>query len=209
MLLDGQLVLCRDGQERIICAAEDLKLPGIHNVYNALSALALASFMGVPPQVAAYSMKVFEGVEHRIEFVRELEGVRYFNDSKGTNPDATMTAIKSMRAPTVLILGGYDKKTPFDQLALAARTSPYIHAAVLMGQTAGEIARALDEAGFAGKRCMAKNLEEAVSLSKGLAAPGGNVLFSPACASFDQFRDYEERGRVFKRLVMALDAPEG
>lgn len=208
MLRDGQLILCQEGRERVICSQQDLKLPGIHNVYNALTALTLASFMAVPPQVAAYSMRVFEGVEHRIEFVRELDGIKYFNDSKGTNPDATITAIRSMRAPTVIILGGFDKKTAFDQLALNVRANPYIKEAVLMGQTAGQIGKALDEAGFTCHR-QAADLKEAVLKAKHLAPPGGNVLFSPACASFDQFKDYEQRGRVFKQLVMALDAPEG
>jgi UDP-N-acetylmuramoylalanine--D-glutamate ligase len=208
MLKDGALILRRDGEERMICRQEDMKLLGMHNVYNALSALALADFMGVPPQVAAYSLKVFEGVEHRIEFTRELDGVKYYNDSKGTNPDATITAIKSMRAPTVIILGGYDKETSFDQLAKIARGNLYIRHAVLQGRTAGQIALALDRAGFQAYQ-FTENLEQAVMLAKKLAVPGGNVLFSPACASFDQFKDYEERGRVFKRLVMALDALEG
>lgn len=206
MLRDGSLILCQEGQERIVCAQKDMKLPGLHNIYNALSALALAHFMGVPPQVAAYSMRIFEGVEHRIEFVRELNGVKYYNDSKGTNPDATITAIKSMRAPTVLILGGYDKKTAFDQLAVTAKTSPYIRQAVLMGQTAEQIGTALIQAGFTECHFVA-NLQEAVQLAARLASPGCHVLFSPACASFDQFKDYEQRGRVFKQLVMALDVP--
>lgn len=206
-LRDGQLILRRDGQERVVCNQTDMKLIGLHNVYNALSALVLADLMGVLPQVAAYSLKVFEGVEHRIEFVRELDGVKYYNDSKGTNPDATMTAIKSMRAPTVIILGGVDKRISFDQMAVMLRASPYIREAVLTGQTARQIADALTLAGFENYR-FAKDLGEAVSLAKGLAISGGNVLFSPACASFDQFKDYEERGRIFKRLVMAFDAPE-
>ncbi len=207
MLKNGMLVLRRDGVERPICAREDMKLPGVHNVYNALTALVLADFMGVLPQVAAYSLKVFEGVEHRIEFTRELDGVKYYNDSKGTNPDATITAIKSMRAPTVIIMGGYDKRTAFDQMAVTARANPYIRSAVLMGQTAGQIAKALDGAGFTSYQ-FADNLGQAVAMAKSAAVQGGNVLFSPACASFDQFKDYEERGRVFKRLVMALDASE-
>ncbi len=112
------------GEERTICAASSPKLPGIHNVYNALSAPGVGQFMGVPPQVAAYSLKVFEGVEHRIEFVRELDGVKYYNDSMGTNPDATITAIRSKCSPTVLIMGGHDKQTPFNQLAKSAKSSP-------------------------------------------------------------------------------------
>ncbi len=206
MLKEGNLVLRLGGEERTICAASSLKLPGIHNVYNALSALALASFMGVPPQVAAYSLKVFEGVEHRIEFVRELDGVKYYNDSKGTNPDATITAIRSMRSPTVLIMGGHDKQTPFNQLAKSAKSSPYIREVVLVGQTADQIADALKQTSFQACRTVA-TLKDAVAVARELAQPGGNVLFSPACASFDQFKDYEERGRVFKQLVMAFDAP--
>ncbi len=208
MLRGDELILRRDGQERLICKTQDLNLPGSHNVQNALAALVLAGFMRVPPQVMAYSLKVFEGVEHRIEFVRELADVRFYNDSKGTNPEATITAFKAMRAPTVVILGGYDKKNSFTQLALTAQASPYIKEAVCIGQTAHQIAASFKEAGFLA--CYhAQNLREAVSLAQRLAVPGGNVLFSPACASFDQFKDYEERGRVFKQLVMALDAPGG
>ncbi|MDD4081732.1 MAG: UDP-N-acetylmuramoyl-L-alanine--D-glutamate ligase [Eubacteriales bacterium] len=208
MLRGDELILRRDGQERVISHIRDLKLSGAHNVQNALAALIMADFMGVPPQVSAYGLKVFQGVEHRIEFVRELGGVTYYNDSKGTNPDATITAFKAMRAPTVVILGGYDKKTSFAQMALMARTNPYIKKAVLTGQTAGQIASALEEAGFTAYR-HAGNLEEAVNLAESLAESGGNVLFSPACASFDQFKDYEERGRIFKQLVMSLGVPGG
>lgn len=208
MLRKEEIIIRRNGQERIICPSRDLKLPGLHNVQNALAALIMADFMGVPPQVAAYSLKVFQGVEHRIEFVRELDGVAYYNDSKGTNPDATITAFKAMRAPTVVILGGYDKRISFSQMAKMARENRNIQEAVLIGQTAGEIASALQEAGFTACR-HAGTLDEAVSLAQSLALPGGNVLFSPACASFDQFKDYEERGRIFKQLVMALGAPGG
>lgn len=186
-----------------ICDINELKIPGAHNVENALAAAAVAYLYGVPIPVIAYALKSFSGVEHRIEFVKEVSGVRYLNDSKGTNPDSTVKAVESMAAPTVLIAGGYDKQVPFDFLAQSIVHSGFISDVVLIGQTADKIAAALSLASFP-RFEKASGLEEAVTLAGEKAVPGGNVLFSPACASFDMFHDYEERGRIFKHLVAQL-----
>ena len=207
MLKDGWIVLKNQNEVRKVCETSALKIPGRHNVDNALAAAALASGMGVPPPVIAYAIKGFMGVEHRIEYVAELRGVRFLNDSKGTNPDSTIKAIESMQAPTILIAGGYDKGVPFDALAQSVIASGYIRGVVLMGATRERIKKALFEAGFS-NITMAAGLAQAVQDSFRLADYGDNVLFSPACASFDMFRDYEERGRIFKQIVNDMKQKE-
>lgn len=203
---DGVITLCVDGCVHALCREEDLIIPGPHNLENALAAALLAFVSGVSAQDIAKGLATFTGVEHRIEFVREKDGVRYINDSKGTNSDSTEKAVLSMKNSTVLILGGSDKGTGFDKLArLIAETKEICHCIVL-GETAEKIAKSLAGAGFAAvtKAC---SMEEAVKTAAQLAKAfpcGGNVLLSPACASFDMFRDYEERGRVFKEIVNNL-----
>ena len=205
-LKNGRIVFVMDGKEEDICAAADVKIPGAHNLENALAAALLAFVSGVSAQDIAKGLATFTGVEHRIEFVREKDGVRYINDSKGTNSDSTEKAVLSMKNSTVLILGGSDKGTGFDKLArLIAETKEICHCIVL-GETAEKITKSLAGAGFAAvtKAC---SMEEAVKTAAQLAKAfpcGGNVLLSPACASFDMFRDYEERGRVFKEIVNNL-----
>ena len=159
--------------------------------------------MGVPAPVIRHTLRTFAGVEHRIEFVRELDGVRYINDSKGTNVDSTLKAIQTMTAPTVIILGGYDKHCDFTPLALEMMKSPNMKAAVLIGATADQIETALCKAGYTAIH-RADTLEEAVNIGRRLSEKGGNVLLSPACASFDMFSDYEARGRIFKEIVQNL-----
>lgn len=207
LLKEGKLVWQEEGQTRVLCEATDLKIPGAHNIENALAAAAIACRMQVPPPVVAYALKTFAGVEHRIEFVAKSAGVRWLNDSKGTNPDSTVKAVESMLSPTVLIAGGYDKQVPFDALAAAIVHSGQIHHVVLLGQTAQKISQALQQAGF-GSIHLADSLDQAVLTAACLAQPGHTVLFSPACASFDMFHDYEERGRAFKALVAQLKREE-
>lgn len=202
-LHEGKLVLLENSECRVLCEAKDLKILGAHNIENALAASAIAARLGVPIPVIAYALKSFTGVEHRIEFTAEINGTRYLNDSKGTNPDSTVKAVESMTAPTVLIAGGYDKQISFDALAGTVVHSGLITQIILFGQTKDKIAASLRAAGFR-EVSMVGNLEEAVALAHQLAVPGGNVLFSPACASFDMFSDYEQRGRMFKALVRAL-----
>lgn len=202
-LRDGQMVLRLGGGEQIICPRSEMYIPGPHNVENALAAILLAAVRGVPAEVMARALRSFRGVEHRIEFVRELDGVRYINDSKGTNVDSTIKAVLSMERPTVMILGGYDKHADFGPLTRQIKASPFIRHCVLTGHTAPKIEAALRQADYA-EISRAGSLGEAVEKCRALSAPGWNVLFSPACASFDAFSDYEQRGRIFKEIVNEL-----
>lgn len=202
--LHGHTVVAKNnGTETAICQTEDIYIPGPHNLENAMAATAIAVSYGISPEVIRHTLQTFTGVEHRIETVRTVSGVTYINDSKGTNTASTLKAIQSMKAPTVIILGGYDKHTDFDGLCEAVKNSPYITHAVLIGQTAQQIAQSFEKCEFA-DFTQAYSLEDAVQKSGEKAIPGGNVLFSPACASFDMFRDYEHRGKVFKEIVMNL-----
>lgn len=164
----------------------------------------MAFAAGVPAPVIRMALKTFKGVEHRIEFVRELDGVKWYNDSKGTNVDSTIKAVQTMRVPTVLILGGSDKHVSFDALSDEIMKSGMIDKIVLCGATAPQIEASLVKAGYTALY-HAENYPDTVQLCRKLAVNGGNVLLSPACASFDQFSDYEQRGRIFKQLVNALE----
>ena len=202
---DGQIVLRLNGMEKTVCAAEEIDIPGLHNLENALAAAAIAATRGVPAPVIRHALRTFQGVEHRIEFVRELDGVRYINDSKGTNVDSTIKAVQSMKLPTAIILGGYDKHVSFDALAQEIKATPLIRHCVLIGATAAQIEDALRRAGVE-SIAHAQTLAQAVATCRKLMQQGeeANVLFSPACASFDMFDDYEQRGRVFKQIVREL-----
>ena len=171
---------------------------------SAMSGPAMACAMGVPAPVIRHTLQSFSGVEHRIEKVRVFQGVTYINDSKGTNVDSTIKAVQSMKAPTVLLLGGYDKHTDFMPLCREIIASGRIDDVVVMGETARQIREQLEEAGY-DRITQAYSLRDAVDKARALAVSGGNVLLSPACASFDMFRDYEHRGAVFKEIVNALN----
>ncbi len=200
---DGQIVIRLNGEDRPVCEVGEVRIPGPHNLENALAAVCAAAVMNVPVPVIRYSLKTFRGVEHRIESVRVLDGVEYFNDSKGTNVDSTIKAVQTMTRPTVIILGGYDKHTSFDPLSEEIRRNPCIRQEILMGETADQIEKSLRNNGVE-QITRVGSLEEAVLCSRRLAEEGWNVLFSPACASFDMFKDYEERGRLFKKYVNDL-----
>lgn len=200
---DGRMVTRWRGEERDVCATDEIRIPGPHNLENALAAVCVATAMGVPAPVIRESLRTFKGVEHRIEFVRELDGVRYINDSKGTNVDSTIKAVQTMTRPTAIILGGYDKHCDFTPLAREMLASPHIREAVLIGATADQIERACLSCGY-DRLHRAATLEEAVNVCRGMASDGWNVLLSPACASFDMFSDFEARGRAFKDIVEAL-----
>ena len=200
---DGMVMVRWHGKERAVCETSEIRIPGPHNLENALAATCIATAMGVPAPVIRYSLRTFAGVEHRIEFVRELYGVRYINDSKGTNVDSTIKAIQTMNRPTAIILGGYDKHCDFTPMVKEMLASPYIKEAVLIGVTADQIERTCVENGYTALH-RAGTLEEAVKTCQGLASEGWNVLLSPACASFDMFADFEARGRAFKEIVKKL-----
>ena len=200
---DGVIVLRREGRETPVCRPEEIFIPGPHNLENALAAICVAAARGVEAEPIAQTLRTFRGVEHRIEYVRTLHGVTYYNDSKGTNVDSTIRAVQTMNRPSVIILGGSDKHCDFTPLAREMLANPSIREAVVMGVTGPQITDTLQRCGFSAIHRV-HDMAEAVHRSAELAGDGWNVLLSPACASFDMFRDYEERGRVFKELVNAL-----
>lgn len=201
---DGEVIIRIGGEEKTVCRTEEIRIPGPHNLENALGAVCCAAVMKVPVPVIRHSLRTFPGVEHRIESVRILDGVEYFNDSKGTNVDSTLKAVETMTRPTVLILGGYDKKVSFDALSREIMEKrDIIRETVLIGETAGKIEESLRAAGYQ-QILRADSLRDAVMTCRQIAEDGWNVLLSPACASFDMFKDYEERGRAFKRIVREL-----
>lgn len=202
---DGVIMLNLNGEAEAICRAEEVYIPGPHNLENALAAVTIAGAMGVPGSVMAQVLRTFRGVEHRIETVRVLDGVTWINDSKGTNVDSTLKAIATMTKPTVLILGGSDKKTTFDPLAKAIVEAKQIVHCVLIGDTAEQIRDSLERAGYTTYTMAGYDFDACLAASRQLAVHGGCVLLSPACASFDMFKDYEDRGRIFKEKVMAMN----
>lgn len=201
---DGQVMIAWKGAVKPVCRVDEIYIPGPHNLENALAAACVATAMGVPAPVIRHTLKTFQGVEHRIELVRELDGVRYINDSKGTNVDSTIKAIQTMDRPTAIILGGYDKHCDFTPMVKEMLASPMIREAVLIGVTADQIEETCRVNGYTAVH-RAENLSDAVNQCRALAREGWNVLLSPACASFDMFADYEERGRVFKDIVRGLN----
>lgn len=184
-----------------ICPVKDLFIPGAHNLENALAASTMAYCCGIEPAVIAASLKSFQGVEHRIEWAGEFKGVRFYNDSKGTNPDSTIKAIEAMQGPTVLIAGGMDKGSEFDELVASFGST--ITDLVLLGETREKIQESARRAGFHNS-VLVSNMEEAVKEAWRRAADGGNILLSPACASWDMYANYEVRGQHFKDSVTAL-----
>jgi UDP-N-acetylmuramoylalanine--D-glutamate ligase len=202
---DGQVVLRDHSGEVVLCRTEDILIPGAHNLENALAAALLAWLGGVPPDVIARTIKTFPGVAHRLEFVRKVDGVSFINDSKGTNTDAALKALEAFPNRKILIAGGYDKGGSFDELAQEIKK----HAGytVLLGQVAGRLAEALAAAGYRGYDVV-NTLEEAVEHAYRAAKSGDVVLLSPACASWDMFRDYEQRGERFKEAVSKLGGLE-
>ncbi len=195
---NGRIVFNNGNGEIDVCAADEVRIPGKHNLENALAATALAMVMGIDAETVAYTLKTFAGVEHRIEFVKTVNGIDYINDSKGTNPDSTIKAIQTMKKPTVLILGGYDKHSDF--MPMFEAFTEYITGAVLLGVTAPQIKECADKYGFTNYK-MVETFEEAVYTARDMCEPNGTVLLSPACASWGMFTNFEERGRVFKEIV--------
>ena len=198
-LRDGQILFRREGEEVPLGWREDVLLRGEHNVENVLAACAAAYLAGADPGAIANGVKTFRGVEHRLEFVAEVGGVEFFNDSKATNVDAARKAIEAFPGPLIVILGGKDKGSPYTPLAEPLRQRA--RTAILIGAAAEKLAADL---GPAVPYVHAETLARAVELAVTAARPGDTVLLAPACSSFDQFHDYEHRGRVFKELVGTL-----
>ncbi len=197
----SQIIYAHGGKKDVVVDVNQIHLLGRHNYENVMAAAAIAIRMGVPLDVINRVVREFKAVEHRIEFVLERAGVRYYNDSKGTNPDAAIQAIRAMPGPTVLIAGGYDKHSEYDEwIEEFAGKVKYL---VLIGQTRDKIAECARAHGFH-EIMYAEDMEEAVHVCAAYADAGDSVLLSPACASWGMFDNYEQRGRIFKECVRNL-----
>ena len=200
--LDGNKIILKDGEKEIeVVKTEDLKLLGKHNFENVMAAVAMAYYDGVSLESIRKSICEFTAVAHRIEYVTEKKGVVYYNDSKGTNPDAAIKGIQAMNRPTLLIGGGYDKQSGYDEWIEAFDGK--VRYLVLIGQTKEKIKEAAEKHGFH-DIILCENLKEAVKVCEEKAQPGDAVLLSPACASWGQFDNYEQRGDMFKEYVRNL-----
>lgn len=200
--LDGDQIVLKTEQEEIpVVKTGELKLLGEHNFENVMAAVAMAYSAGVPMESIRKSICAFTAVEHRIEYVTEKNGVVYYNDSKGTNPDAAIKGIQAMNRPTYLIGGGYDKESSYDEWIQSFDGK--VRSLVLIGQTKEKIKAAAERLGFYDV-VLCEDLKEAVTWCAGMARPGEAVLLSPACASWGQFDNYEQRGDRFKEYVMEL-----
>lgn len=202
---DGIIVYGSANSFTPVCAASELQIPGKHNLANALAATAMAAASGVSATVIKNTLRSFQAVEHRIEFTREVSGVKFYNDSKGTNVDSTIQAVRAMDRPTVLIAGGSDKHSDFTPMVEEIKKSK-IEKIVLIGDTARQIGETLDKCGFDAYEHCGYDFKKAIDRAFEMARDGGSVLLSPACASFDMFQDYEARGREFKRIVKDLES---
>jgi len=199
-LRDGQIIFRTDGSEFVVGRRDEIPLRGEHNVENVLAACAAAYLAGADPAAIANGVKTFSGVEHRLEFVGEIGGVDFYNDSKATNVDAALKAIEAFPGPLLVILGGKDKGSPYTPLVEPLRQRARL--AILIGAAAEKIAR---DFGDAVPFVHAGTLDRAVQMAVDRAQPSDTVLLAPACSSFDQFENYEERGRAFKQLVAKLE----
>ena len=200
-LCDGEL--CEGSRQ--LMPADDLPIAGLHNVANALAALALATSIGVPETLALHALRHFKGLSHRMEWVADIDGVAYFDDSKGTNVGATEVALYGMGRKVVVILGGDGKGQDFSPLKQAVVDNA--RAVILIGRDGPEIGRTM--AGVDMPVVSADTLEDAVKAARSLAHPGDAVLLSPACASFDMFRNYVHRAETFVAAVRALGGETG
>lgn len=200
--LDGRIIRYFDGKDDYeVMSVDDMHLFGNHNYENVMAAIAMTIEAGVPLNIIINVIKDFMGVEHRIEYVRDKNGVRYYNDSKGTNPDSSIKALEAMSRPTILIAGGYDKHSEFDEFIEAFDNK--VKLMVLLGQTADKIEETAVRHGFT-NIIKTDSLEKAVKICVENAVSGDVVLLSPACASWGMFKNYEERGKLFKEYVNSL-----
>ena len=199
--LDNGNMIYKNPEEVLVCNVDELQLLGMHNYENYMAAVAMAAVYGVPMDIIRKVIRAFKGVEHRIEYVTEKNGVVYYNDSKGTNPDAAIKGIQAMNRRTVLLGGGYDKGSEFTEWINAFDGK--VKKLILIGATKEKIAADAEKCGFH-DYVFADTSEEAVLLAAKTAESGEAVLLSPACASWGMFPNYEVRGDEFKRIVNSL-----
>ena len=200
-IVNDEIVYRHNGSVIPFIRTKELHLPGLHNYENVMTAAAMTFAFGVPAEEIRHVLKVFTAVEHRIEYVAEKRHVVYYNDSKGTNPDAAIKAIQAMDRPTLLIGGGYDKNSDYEEWIRAFGEK--VKKLVLIGQTREKIAQTAQRLGFT-RYEFADSFEEAFRICVDSSEPGDAVLLSPACASWDMFPNYETRGKIFKSMVLAL-----
>lgn len=200
-LENGAIYYAHDGSSEQLCRTEELNIIGRHNYENAMAAAAAGLVFGVPVELIHKALCEFKAVEHRIEYVAMKRGVRYYNDSKGTNPDAAIQGIRAMAGSTLLIAGGYDKGSDYDEWIEAFDGK--VKYLVLIGQTKEKIAAAAKNHGIE-NIVLCDSFPEAMEFCTAHAEEGDAVLLSPACASWGMFQNYEERGRMFKEYVNAL-----
>ena len=203
VFLRGEDILCRhNGQEHRIMTTADIRLPGVHNVENYMAAIAAVEGL-VPDGIIRDFARTFNGVEHRIELVRTYHGVRYYNDSIASSPSRTIAGLRSFPEQVILIAGGYDKHIPFD--VLGPEIVEHVKLLVLCGATAGKIRAAVEQApGYRPDHpeiLEVTPFQRAVEAARDRAQPGDVVTLSPACAAFDQFKNFMERGKTFKAIV--------
>lgn len=202
IILSGNTFVIREkGEDIPVCTTEEINLLGAHNHENILAAIGISYYMGVPVEKIRRAVMAFKAVEHRIEYVDTVDGVDYYNDSKGTNPDAAIKGIQAMVKPTVLLGGGYDKNAEYDSWIQAFDGK--VKCLILMGATAKSIGRAAEANGFT-QILYAESFREAMEMARTQAEPGDAVLLSPACASWGMFKNYEVRGQVFKEIVRSF-----
>ncbi|MCI8326904.1 MAG: UDP-N-acetylmuramoyl-L-alanine--D-glutamate ligase [Lachnospiraceae bacterium] len=198
---DETIYRVKNGERQKIIDTSRLQILGLHNYENTMAAVAMADCFGVPMESIVDTLEHFKAVEHRIEYVVEKRGVRFYNDSKGTNPDAAIQGIRAMNRPTFLIGGGYDKESKYDEWIEAFDGK--VKKLVLIGQTKEKIASCARQHGFE-KIAFADSLSEAIDLCYEDAKSGDAILLSPACASWGMFDNYEQRGELFKEYAKSL-----
>jgi UDP-N-acetylmuramoylalanine--D-glutamate ligase len=200
-LAEGKVLFRMGGHTEEICPAGEIAIKGVHNLENAMAAVAAGSLLGLEPMVLRKALQSFPGLEHRLELVLEKDGVRYVNDSKGTNVGAVLKSLESFESPIILIAGGRDKGSDFSPLMEAAKGR--VKSFILIGEAKEKIRAAVSASASVFEAC---DMKDAVRRAHSLAEKGDVVLLSPACASFDMFANFEERGRVFRNEVLGLFA---
>ncbi|MDR7857187.1 UDP-N-acetylmuramoyl-L-alanine--D-glutamate ligase [Tissierella sp.] len=201
--VENNYIVIKDGEITTkILPIKDLRLLGKHNLENALGAVGVCWAMGIEVNIIAEVLKEFKGVEHRIEFVNTIKDISFYNDSKGTNSDSTIKAIEAIDAPIILIAGGYDKGSTFDELIKAFNEK--VRELILLGATREKIKETAEKYNFDNIH-LVENMKEAVELAYSHGNPNDNILLSPACASWGMYNNFEERGRDFKDIVNGLE----
>ncbi len=200
--VDNSNIVVNDGQKsKIIISSSEIRIPGKHNLENALAAVSTAWVMGVELKIIAKTLREFKGIEHRLKYVDNINGVTFYNDSKGTNPVSSIAAIKAINSPIILIAGGIDKGSDFTDFIQSFNSK--VKALILLGETAEKIKNTAIRLGYNNIHIV-KTMKEAVSLSFKISTNGDNVLLSPACASWDMYESYEKRGEEFIDSIESL-----